>query len=168
MRSRLLAIGDERARVKSELAAQWPLFGTGAAVITAALDLLDNPQELYRQTTDAVRRQLNQVFSTGCISTRTKCDRRHHPRGGPAEHHPRALKAPRRIGLKKDATQPSQWRKTVQVCVQRWNQENAEHPQPPPQQPHRPTTPRRRSASNSPSITSASRDPYTGWPAHWW
>jgi hypothetical protein len=82
VRSRLVAIGDERARVKSELAAQGPLLGTGAAVITAALDLLDNPQELYRQTTDAVRRQLNQVFSTGCISTRTKCDRRHHPGEG--------------------------------------------------------------------------------------
>jgi hypothetical protein len=35
---------------------------TGAALIRGALDLLDNPQELYRQTTDAVRRQLNQVF----------------------------------------------------------------------------------------------------------
>jgi hypothetical protein len=34
----------------------------GAALIRAALDLLDDPQELYRQTTDAVRRQLNQVF----------------------------------------------------------------------------------------------------------
>jgi site-specific DNA recombinase len=34
----------------------------GAAVIEAALDLLDNPQELYRQTSDPVRRQLNEVF----------------------------------------------------------------------------------------------------------
>ncbi len=33
----------------------------GAALIRAALDLLDDPQELYRQTTDPVRRQLNQV-----------------------------------------------------------------------------------------------------------
>ena len=31
-------------------------------MITAALDLLDDPQELYRQTSDPVRRQLNQVF----------------------------------------------------------------------------------------------------------
>ena len=49
-------------RVKDELAAQGPLLEAGAAFITAALDLLDNPQELYRQTTDPVRRQLNQVF----------------------------------------------------------------------------------------------------------
>jgi site-specific DNA recombinase len=34
----------------------------GAKLIRAALDLLDDPQELYRQTTDPVRRQLNQVF----------------------------------------------------------------------------------------------------------
>jgi hypothetical protein len=57
-----VAIGEERARVKAELEAQGPLLEAGAALITAALDLLDNPQELYRQTTDPVRRQLNQVF----------------------------------------------------------------------------------------------------------
>jgi site-specific DNA recombinase len=38
------------------------LLEAGAALITTALDLFDNPQELYRQTTDPVRRQLNQVF----------------------------------------------------------------------------------------------------------
>jgi site-specific DNA recombinase len=62
VRARLVAIGEERTRVKSELAAQGPLLEAGAALITAALDLLDHPQELYRQTTDPVRRQLNQVF----------------------------------------------------------------------------------------------------------
>ena len=62
VRTRLVAIADERAKVKGELAAQKPLLEAGAALITAALDLLDNPQELYRQTTDSVRRQLNQVF----------------------------------------------------------------------------------------------------------
>ena len=62
VRARLVAIGEERTRVKSELAARGPVLEAGAALITAALDLLDNPQELYRQTTDPVRRQLNQVF----------------------------------------------------------------------------------------------------------
>jgi site-specific DNA recombinase len=62
VRDRLMAIVEERERVKSELASQGPLLEAGAALITAALDLLDDPQELYRQTSDAVRRQLNQVF----------------------------------------------------------------------------------------------------------
>jgi site-specific DNA recombinase len=57
-----VGIGEERARLKSELAAQGPLLEAGAALIRAALDLLDSPQELYRRTTDPVRRQLNQVF----------------------------------------------------------------------------------------------------------
>jgi hypothetical protein len=62
VRDRLMAIVEERARVKDELASQGPLLEAGAAVIEAALDLLDNPQELYRQTSDPVRRQLNEVF----------------------------------------------------------------------------------------------------------
>lgn len=64
VRARLVAIGEERVRVKAELAEQRPQLEAGAALIRAALDLLDDPQELYRQTTDPVRRQLNQVFST--------------------------------------------------------------------------------------------------------
>jgi site-specific DNA recombinase len=62
VRTRLMAIGEERERVKIELAGQGPLLEVGAALIRAALDLLDDPQELYRQTSDPVRRQLNQVF----------------------------------------------------------------------------------------------------------
>jgi hypothetical protein len=62
VRMRLQAIDEERKRVRSELDAQGPLLEAGAAQIRAALDLLDSPQELYRQTTDPVRRQLNQVF----------------------------------------------------------------------------------------------------------
>ena len=62
VRTRLMAIGEERERVKDELAEQGPLLEAGAALIEAALDLLDDPQELYRQTSDPVRRQLNQVF----------------------------------------------------------------------------------------------------------
>jgi hypothetical protein len=62
VRERLALIGEERARLQAELAAQTPELEAGAALIRAALDLLDDPQELYRQTTDAVRRQVNQVF----------------------------------------------------------------------------------------------------------
>jgi len=62
VRARLVAIGEERVRVKAELAEQKPQLEAGAALIRAALDLLDDPQELYRQTTDPVRRQLNHVF----------------------------------------------------------------------------------------------------------
>jgi site-specific DNA recombinase len=62
VRDRLMAIVEERARVKTELAAQGPLLEAGAAVIEAALDLLDDPQELCRQTSDPVRRQLTEVF----------------------------------------------------------------------------------------------------------
>jgi site-specific DNA recombinase len=62
VRARLVAIGEERGRLKSELEAQGALLEAGAALIRAALDLLDDPQELYRQTADPVRRQLNQVF----------------------------------------------------------------------------------------------------------
>jgi site-specific DNA recombinase len=62
VRTRLLAIGEERERVKNELSEQGPLLEAGAGLIEAALDLLDDPQELYRQTSDPVRRQLNDVF----------------------------------------------------------------------------------------------------------
>jgi hypothetical protein len=62
VRDRLVAIVEERERVKSELAAQGPMLEAGAAVIQAALDMLDDPQELYRQASDPVRRQLNETF----------------------------------------------------------------------------------------------------------
>ena len=62
VRERLALIGEERARLQTELAAQTLELVAGAALIRAALDLFDNPQELYRQTTDVVPRQLNQVF----------------------------------------------------------------------------------------------------------
>lgn len=62
VRARLVAIGEERVRVKAELAEQKPQLEAGAALIRAALDVLDDPQELYRQTNDPVRRQLNQMF----------------------------------------------------------------------------------------------------------
>lgn len=61
-RARLAAIAEERTQTQAELAAQGPRLEAGAALVRAALELLDNPQELYLQTTDPVRRQLNQVF----------------------------------------------------------------------------------------------------------
>lgn len=62
VRSRLTAISQERMQVQTELAAERPQIQVGGALIRAALDLLEDPQELYRQATDPVRRQLNQVF----------------------------------------------------------------------------------------------------------
>jgi len=62
VRGRLAQIAEERARVQAELAETKPSFDSGVTIVRSALDLLDNPQELYRQTTDRVRRQLNQVF----------------------------------------------------------------------------------------------------------
>jgi hypothetical protein len=50
VRARLVAIGEERNRLKNELASQGPLLGTGAERIRASLDLLDDTQELCRQT----------------------------------------------------------------------------------------------------------------------
>jgi site-specific DNA recombinase len=62
VRARLAAIGEERARALAELAEIRPALDAGAAVVRSALDLLEDPQELYRQTSDRIRRQLNQVF----------------------------------------------------------------------------------------------------------
>jgi site-specific DNA recombinase len=55
-------IVEERARLQAEQTSQAPQLDVGAALIRSAIDLLEDPQELYRQTTDLVRRQLNQVF----------------------------------------------------------------------------------------------------------
>jgi site-specific DNA recombinase len=62
VRSRLTAIATERERCRGELVDQGPQLAAGASLLRAALELVDDPQELYRQTTDVVRRQLNQVF----------------------------------------------------------------------------------------------------------
>jgi site-specific DNA recombinase len=64
VRRRLKAIADERARVRGELEAERPQLEASAALIRVALELLDDPQKLYRDTTDPVRRQLNQIFYT--------------------------------------------------------------------------------------------------------
>ena len=62
VRTRLAVINQERDHVREALQDHRPRLEAGAALIRAALDLLDDPQELYRQTTNEVRRQLNQVF----------------------------------------------------------------------------------------------------------
>ena len=64
-RQRITSVSALSAKTSStsrELADQGPRLEAGATLIDAALDLLDDPQELYRQTTDPVRRQLNEVF----------------------------------------------------------------------------------------------------------
>jgi hypothetical protein len=62
VRARLEAIAEERAKAGADPSAEGPRLEAGAAIVRAALDLLDDPQELYQQTSNAVRRQLNQVF----------------------------------------------------------------------------------------------------------
>jgi hypothetical protein len=62
VRARIAEITQERDRVQEELSELGPRLASGADLIDAALDLLDDPQALYRQTTNPVRRRLNQVF----------------------------------------------------------------------------------------------------------
>jgi site-specific DNA recombinase len=62
---RLRCIRDERARLEAQLArTEQPDLDTGRAAITTLLDLLTQPQELYRLATDNARRVLNQAFFT--------------------------------------------------------------------------------------------------------
>jgi len=46
-------------RLQAELVQAKPSLDIAATFIRNALDLSEDPQELYRQTTDRVRRQLN-------------------------------------------------------------------------------------------------------------
>jgi site-specific DNA recombinase len=62
IRTRLSAIAAERGRLQGQLDETAPKLAVGAANLRAAVDLLDEPQELYRQASNGVRRQLNAVF----------------------------------------------------------------------------------------------------------
>ena len=61
VRTRLMAIAHERARVKSELAAQGPLL-EAARPLSRRPSTCSTTRRSYRQTSDTVRRQLNEVF----------------------------------------------------------------------------------------------------------
>ena len=62
MRARLRAIAEEREQLQAELERGDDKLQAGAAVMRQALELLENPQELYRQAGPTVRRGLNQAF----------------------------------------------------------------------------------------------------------
>jgi hypothetical protein len=62
VRERLRAIAGEREQLQAELERGDDQLQSGAAVIRQALELLENPQELYRQAGPTVRRALNQAF----------------------------------------------------------------------------------------------------------
>ena len=62
MRERLRAIAEEREQLQAELERGNDKLQAGAAVIRQALELLESPQELYRQAGPTVRRGLNQAF----------------------------------------------------------------------------------------------------------
>lgn len=62
IRRRLHRINEQRRQVTEQLADADTQLNVGAAVVEAAVDLLDNLQEAYRQTTDHGRRLLNQAI----------------------------------------------------------------------------------------------------------
>jgi len=61
VRTRLTRLQDERKDIQSRLATSDERLANGAAVLDTQLDLLEHPQELYRQLTDHGRRLLNQA-----------------------------------------------------------------------------------------------------------
>jgi site-specific DNA recombinase len=64
IRQRLRAIAEEREQLAEELDRSETSLAAGAAVIEAALDLLESPEELYRQAGPTTRRLINQAFFT--------------------------------------------------------------------------------------------------------
>jgi site-specific DNA recombinase len=64
IRQRLRHVAEERERLTDELANSERSLVAGAAVTEAALDLLAQPQEMYRQAGLVTRRLFNQAFFT--------------------------------------------------------------------------------------------------------
>ncbi len=64
IRTRLHRIQEQRTKLTAQLREVDDRLDAGVAILEATLDLLDNPQELYRQTTDQGRRLLNQALFT--------------------------------------------------------------------------------------------------------
>jgi site-specific DNA recombinase len=61
VRTRLTRLKAERKEIQGRLANSDDRLGSGATVLEMQLDLLEHPQELYRQLTDHGRRLLNQA-----------------------------------------------------------------------------------------------------------
>ena len=64
IREKLIAIRDERASVRRDVESLDAELETGRQVFGLALDLLDQPQELYRQAGSALRKLMNQTIFT--------------------------------------------------------------------------------------------------------
>ena len=64
IKEKLIAIRDERASIRRDIERLDAELETGRAVFRLALDLLDQPQELYRQAGTALRRTMNQTIFT--------------------------------------------------------------------------------------------------------
>jgi hypothetical protein len=62
IRQRLHDIKEQRKRIKADLTDIDTQIEVGVALLDAALKLLEDPQELYRQSTNKGRRLLNQAF----------------------------------------------------------------------------------------------------------
>ena len=61
---KLIAIRDERAGIRRDIYRLDAELDTGRQVFLTALDLLDQPQELYRQAGPALRKTMNQTIFT--------------------------------------------------------------------------------------------------------
>jgi len=64
IREKLIAIRDERAGIRRDIERLEAELETGRQVFGLALDLLDHPQELYRQAGPALRKAINQAIFT--------------------------------------------------------------------------------------------------------
>jgi site-specific DNA recombinase len=63
-KEKLIAIRDERAGIQRDIQRLDAEVDTGRAVFGPALDLLDQPRELYRQAGPALRKTMNQTIFT--------------------------------------------------------------------------------------------------------
>ena len=64
IKEKLIAIRDERAGIRRDIQRLDAELATGRAVFAVALDLLDQPKELYRQAGPALRKTMNETIFT--------------------------------------------------------------------------------------------------------
>jgi site-specific DNA recombinase len=64
IKEKLIAIRDERASIRRDIQRLDAELDTGREVFLLALDLLEQPQELYRQASPALRKTMNETIFT--------------------------------------------------------------------------------------------------------